>query len=262
MKKDINRGATKKQKPAVAWLRRILHKKQEQRISEEPKQESSSSQPSQPSQLETQKHPIANHNPYPNSISDPTLVVTPSEPVTSTCSMTSQHIDDDAVAAADKEMEERANRAKELLSNRYRGLKSQQEGRQTRKVQLERQMVGMPEQKKHELRKVLEQEENLIQKETRKKITVADFESLALVGRGAFGEVRLVRRKGKKDDPQTGQIFALKSMKKEMMIVKNQVHHVKAEQDALSKADDSNRWLTVLHCSFFDESHLYMVMVR
>lgn len=35
-------------------------------------------------------------------------------------------IDEDAVAAADKEMEERANRAKELLSQRYRGLKTHQ----------------------------------------------------------------------------------------------------------------------------------------
>jgi serine/threonine protein kinase len=121
-------------------------------------------------------------------------------------------------------------------------------------------MIGLPEQKKHELRRVLEHEENSIQKETRKKITVSDFESLAVIGRGAFGEVRLVRRTGKKDDPQTGQIFALKSMKKEMMVVKNQVHHVKAERDALSKADDSNRWLTVLSYSFFDESHLYMAM--
>lgn len=35
-------------------------------------------------------------------------------------------IDDDAVAAADKEMEERANRAKELLAQRYKGLKTHQ----------------------------------------------------------------------------------------------------------------------------------------
>jgi hypothetical protein len=34
--------------------------------------------------------------------------------------------DEDAVAAADKEMEERANRAKELLSQRYVGLKRSQ----------------------------------------------------------------------------------------------------------------------------------------
>jgi hypothetical protein len=42
-------------------------------------------------------------------------------------------IDEEAVAAADKEMEERANRAKELLSKRYRGLKTQQVGSKTRK---------------------------------------------------------------------------------------------------------------------------------
>jgi hypothetical protein len=35
-------------------------------------------------------------------------------------------IDEEAVAAADKEMEERANRAKDLLSQRYKGLKTQQ----------------------------------------------------------------------------------------------------------------------------------------
>lgn len=35
-------------------------------------------------------------------------------------------IDDEAVAAADKEMEERALRAKELLSQRYKGLKKNQ----------------------------------------------------------------------------------------------------------------------------------------
>ena len=37
-----------------------------------------------------------------------------------------QPIDEEAVAAADKEMEERANRAKELLSQRYDGIRAQQ----------------------------------------------------------------------------------------------------------------------------------------
>lgn len=127
-------------------------------------------------------------------------------------------------------------------------------------MHLERQMIGLPEEKKQTLRRVLEHEEMLIQKENRKQITPSDFESLAVIGRGAFGEVRLVRRKGKPEDSGTGQIYALKSMKKEMMVVKNQVNHVKAERDALAKAHDDNRWLTVLHYSFFDESHLYMVM--
>mmetsp|Transcript_7241 Transcript_7241/g.17701 ORF Transcript_7241/g.17701 Transcript_7241/m.17701 type:complete len:541 (+) Transcript_7241:213-1835(+) len=166
--------------------------------------------------------------------------------------------DEEAVAAADKEMEERANRAKELLSQRYVGLKRQQEAKQGRKMQLERGMIGMAEDKKQQLRRHLEHEEMLIQKESRKQVTTADFESLAVIGRGAFGEVRLVRSKSKRDEPV--QIFALKSMKKEMMILKNQVGHVRAEREALSKASSENKWLTSLYYSFVDESHLYMVM--
>ena len=44
-----------------------------------------------------------------------------------------------------------------------------QEDRKSRKMQLERQMVGMPEDKKLVLRRSLEQEEMLAQKESRKK---------------------------------------------------------------------------------------------
>lgn len=173
--------------------------------------------------------------------------------------MTTQ--DDEAMAAADKEMEERATRAKELLSQRYRGLKNDQVEKHTRKMQLERKMIGLPEEKKQTLRNTLEQEEISIQKETRKPITTSDFESLVVVGRGAFGEVRLVRRKNTdKSDPSSVQIFALKSMKKDMMVLKNQVGHVKAERDALAMADENNRWLTSLHYSFTDATHLYMVM--
>ena len=125
-------------------------------------------------------------------------------------------------------------------------------------MQLERQMIGLAEEKKQQLRHHLEHEEMLVQKESRKKVTTADFESLEVIGRGAFGEVRLVRSKPKRDEPV--QIYALKSMKKEMMILKNQVGHVRAEREALSKASNDNKWLTALYYSFVDESHLYMVM--
>eukprot|EP00559_Dactyliosolen_fragilissimus_P005033 CAMPEP_0184867934 /NCGR_PEP_ID=MMETSP0580-20130426/28407_1 /TAXON_ID=1118495 /ORGANISM="Dactyliosolen fragilissimus" /LENGTH=530 /DNA_ID=CAMNT_0027368483 /DNA_START=156 /DNA_END=1748 /DNA_ORIENTATION=+ len=172
------------------------------------------------------------------------------------------HRSDDAIAAADKEMEDRAKRAKELLSTRHRGMRHEQEARLARKMKLERQMIGYSEDQKRDLRQHLENEETKIAKESRKRITPADFESLAVIGRGAFGEVRLVRRKPKanESDPENNQIYALKSMKKQMMVVKNQVGHVKAERDVLATADDNNRWLTVLHCSFQDEAHLYMVM--
>ena len=49
------------------------------------------------------------------------------------------------------------------------------------------------------------------------RMTRDDFEALAVVGRGAFGEVRVVRSRG------DGALYALKAMSKDAMIKKNQV---------------------------------------
>jgi len=170
---------------------------------------------------------------------------------------------DEAMAAADKKLEERAQRAKDLLSQRYRGLRHDQEAKHARKMQLERNMIGLNEDRKHNLRSTLEQEEIQLQKESRKRVTTADFESLVVIGRGAFGEVRLVRSHDNSSMVEVGsgnRIFAMKSMKKELMVMKNQVGHLKAERDVLATADDNNRWLTLLHSSFQDDTYLYMIM--
>lgn len=94
---------------------------------------------------------------------------------------------------------------------------------------------------------------------SRKKVGVSDFESLAMIGKGAFGEVRLVRQK------DTGEIFAMKSMFKDAMVAKNQVAHVAAERDVLAatgtaSADASAPWVVDLHYSFQDDVNLYLVM--
>lgn len=49
----------------------------------------------------------------------------------------------------------------------------------------------------------------------RKKITLKDFEPLSIIGRGAFGEVRICKFK------ETGEIVAMKKMKKQEMLFKN-----------------------------------------
>jgi serine/threonine kinase 38 len=49
----------------------------------------------------------------------------------------------------------------------------------------------------------------------RKKITVRDFEPLSIIGRGAFGEVRICKVKA------TGEVVAMKKMKKSEMVYKN-----------------------------------------
>ena len=164
-------------------------------------------------------------------------------------------------AAADRQMEKRAERAKELLSSRYKGLRRSQERKAARRLELEQRMTktdgiaspALTESQKSILRSELARKEVLAEKESRRKMTTANFEPLAVVGRGEFGEVTLVRSTSKSGDG----IFALKSMKKEFMRRKNQTHHIRAEREALSMADDRYQWLTHLHCSFQDESNLY-----
>ncbi len=50
---------------------------------------------------------------------------------------------------------------------------------------------------------------------SRARITVRDFEPLKIIGRGAFGEVRVCR------DKKSREIVAIKKMKKNEMIYKN-----------------------------------------
>jgi serine/threonine kinase 38 len=84
------------------------------------------------------------------------------------------------------------------------------------------------------------------------RMSAADFEMRKIIGRGAFGEVRVCREK------RTGKIYAIKTMRKTEMLKKNQVDHVKAERDVLALAD--NPWVVKLQYSFQDTTNLYLVM--
>jgi serine/threonine protein kinase len=50
----------------------------------------------------------------------------------------------------------------------------------------------------------------------------------------------------------------MKSMLKDNMILKNQVHHIRAERDILTESE--NPWIVTLFSSFQDAANLYMVM--
>ncbi|KXT03960.1 hypothetical protein AC578_9295 [Pseudocercospora eumusae] len=79
-----------------------------------------------------------------------------------------------------------------------------------------------------------------------------NYNTLKIIGKGAFGEVRLVQRK------HDGKIYALKSLIKQEMHKKDQLAHVRAERDILANADSP--WLVKLHTSFQDGTFLYMLM--
>ncbi|KAG9954500.1 kinase-like protein, partial [Aureobasidium melanogenum] len=79
-----------------------------------------------------------------------------------------------------------------------------------------------------------------------------NYSTLKIIGKGAFGEVKLVQRK------HDGKIYALKSLVKAEMFKKDQLAHVRAERDILANADSP--WLVKLHTSFQDSTFLYMLM--
>ena len=88
-------------------------------------------------------------------------------------------------------------------------------------------------------------------RQMRKKLSIREFEPLSIIGKGAFGEVRVCRQK------ETGDIVAIKKMRKKDMITKNQLMHIKTEKKILT-AD--NPWIVKLKYSFQDDYFLYLVM--
>lgn len=111
--------------------------------------------------------------------------------------------------------------------------------------------LNMDDADKEELKKRFSRDENNFSP-NRQRLTVHDFETVSIIGRGAFGEVRVVRKK------DTGEVYAMKYLKKDEMIKKNQVQHIRAERDLLAAAD--NKWLVKLLYSFQDAIYLYLVM--
>ncbi|MGH0116509.1 UNVERIFIED_CONTAM: hypothetical protein FKN15_009642 [Acipenser sinensis] len=86
----------------------------------------------------------------------------------------------------------------------------------------------------------------------RTRLGLDDFESLKIIGRGAFGEVWLVQKK------DTGHIYAMKILRKADMLEKEQVAHIRAERDMLVEADGA--WVVKMFYSFQDKRNLYLIM--
>ena len=89
-------------------------------------------------------------------------------------------------------------------------------------------------------------------RKNREKQSVHEYESIAIIGRGAFGEVHVCR------EISTGKIYAIKKIKKETLIQKNQVIHIRNEQLFMSKA--KSPWIVELKASFQEDDYLYLVM--
>ncbi|KAK9811663.1 hypothetical protein WJX72_007923 [[Myrmecia] bisecta] len=123
-----------------------------------------------------------------------------------------------------------------------------------RRVKLQRdlQQEVLSEDEKQNIIQALEQKERDYTRLQRQRLAADDFEPLTIIGRGAFGEVRVCRERS------TGKIFAMKKLKKQEMLRRGQVDHVKAERNVL--AEVHNPYVVKLFYSFQDEDFLYLVM--
>ncbi|KAI0949405.1 hypothetical protein AcW1_009032 [Taiwanofungus camphoratus] len=156
---------------------------------------------------------------------------------------------------------EKAVSAKIYFENLYFPLFRHPPSREQRRLAMEKEMTNMQlsEAQKDYLRSRWRQNETDYLREQRRKVDVSAFVKLKTIGHGAFGVVSLVRERS------TGQLFAMKQLRKTDMLRKGQEGHVRAERDILKSASlvsnpGGAEWIVRMYYSFQDRDHLYLVL--
>ncbi|KAJ7047345.1 kinase-like domain-containing protein [Mycena alexandri] len=149
----------------------------------------------------------------------------------------------------------RAKGAQMKLEHYYKVAVDNAIERNTRRVELERKLQGdnmMSEERKQRQLQQLGKKESTFLRLRRTKLGLDNFRTLKVIGKGAFGEVRLVQK------TDTGKTYAMNLLNKEAMLKKDQLAHVRAERDVL--AESASDWIVQLYYSFQDPAYLYLVM--
>jgi len=208
-------------------------------------------QSSSTSSTTTPKATTSSNTTSPKSNITTTTTTTP-KPVT-TSSPSSPRNNNGAMQVSPKTAE-KVEKVKSYLESNIKNKFGFVEERQARLAALETKMneMQLSSDTKKQMQEKYQQQEREQTRKRRIKLSIHDFETVAIIGRGAFGEVRVCRKK------DTKKVYAVKIMKKTEMLKKNQVAHIRAERDVLALAD--NPWVVKLHFSFQDDKHLYLVM--
>ncbi|KAL9049246.1 MAG: hypothetical protein Q9162_007321 [Coniocarpon cinnabarinum] len=148
----------------------------------------------------------------------------------------------------------RAKHSTEQVGNFFRDNVQRAKERNQRGKDLEQSLSapGMDERKKAQKKNELRRGEARFLRFLRTKERPENFSTLKVIGKGAFGEVKLVTRKS------DNKIYALKSLVKSEMYKRDQLAHVRSERDVLAESDSP--WVVKLHTTFQDKVFLYMLM--
>lgn len=135
----------------------------------------------------------------------------------------------------------------------YEGLARQFREREKRIQALRTQIDGtMDGEVIEKIIKDFSDKEELFLRSRRVRLSSDDFAIIQIIGRGAFGTVFLVQKR------DTGQLYAMKRLRKIDMLTHSQFGHIRAERDILVLAN--SEWVVQLYYSFQDTTFLYLVM--
>lgn len=150
------------------------------------------------------------------------------------------------------ETQRKVDAAKHYIEAFFKNSEKYRQERDNRRKSLELSAADGDESYRRELLRELERRETEYHRLRRQRKRIVDFEPLTIIGRGAFGEVRLCR------DKDTGKIYAVKKLRKADMVRRGQVEHVRAERNLLAEVDSP--CVVKLYYSFQDEDFLYLIM--
>lgn len=152
---------------------------------------------------------------------------------------------------------ERAVATKVYFETYYHGVFKKPSPREQRKLLLEEELgrLNISDAERRNVRQAFVASESEHLRSTRTRVHIGSFKKLKTIGHGAFGVVSVC------SETSTGELFAMKQLRKADMLRKLQEGHVRAERDLLESASGSTKWIVRLAYSFQDVDHLYLVMV-
>ena len=153
-----------------------------------------------------------------------------------------------------KSTQDKAAAVKLKIENFYQQSVKYAVERNERRLKLEAELAShdWSEERKARQLAALGRKESEFLRLRRTRLCLEDFHTIKVIGKGAFGEVRLVQKK------DTGKVYAMKTLLKSEMFKKEQLAHVKAERDVLAGSDSP--WVVTLYYSFQDAQYLYLIM--